>query len=333
MDEIVCVTGAEGFIGSHLVELLVSRGKKVRAISQYNSFGTRGWLDHLEKDVLDSVQFFDSDIRDPDQVESFVSGSDVVVHLAALIGIPYSYVAPSSYVDTNINGTLNVLNASRRAGVSRVIHTSTSEVYGTAQTVPISETHPLNAQSPYAATKVAADQLAHSYWASFELPVVTLRPFNVFGPRQSTRAVIPTIITQLIKGTGTISIGNLHSTRDMNFVKDTVRAFDIAISAPDAVGRTFNIGTGHEVSIEELAKQIGKILGKDVEFEVDENRKRPDKSEVERLVSDSRLAGDVLGWRLNHSPEASLIKGLEESVKWFSNPKNIQHYRRVEYAI
>jgi dTDP-glucose 4,6-dehydratase len=278
-------------------------------------------------------ELVEGDIRVYEDCLRACDGIDAISHQAALGSVPRSISDPRASHEVNVNGFINILEAARANNIKRLVYASSSSVYGDLQESPKVETRVGKVLSPYAATKVAADQLAHSYWASFELPVVTLRPFNVFGPRQSTRAVIPTIITQLIKGTGTISIGNLTSTRDMNFVKDTVRAFDIAISAAGAVGRTFNIGTGYEVSIEDLAKQIGKILGKDVEFKVDEHRRRPEKSEVERLVSDSRLAGDILGWHLNHSPEVSLMKGLEESVAWFSDPKNIQHYRRDEYAI
>lgn len=330
MAGLVAVTGAEGFIGSHLVEELVRRGRRVRAMVLYNSFGSRGWLDTVPDEVLDAVEIQFGDVRDPSSTTALVSGAEVVYHLAALIAIPYSYEAPRSYVDTNVIGTLNVLEAVRSGGVERLVHTSTSETFGTARTVPISETHPLQAQSPYAATKVAADKLVESYHLSFGVPAVTLRPFNTFGPRQSTRAVIPTVISQVASGARQVRIGAVEPTRDFTFVRDTVGAFLAVGTAPAAavVGELFNAGTGEEVSVGQLADDIVKAMGSDAEVVGDPERLRPPGSEVMRLVADpSRLAG-ATGWRARVTRD----EGLAETIGWFRDPANLARYRPSEYS-
>lgn len=319
----VLVTGAGGFIGSHLTEELVRRGACVRAMVRYNSRGFRGWLE--DSPIASDIEFLPGDVRDPHFVRDSMRGVDIVFHLAALIAIPYSYSAPESYVSTNITGTLNVLQAGRELGTKRILHTSTSEVYGTALQVPISETHPLQGQSPYSASKIGADKLAESYYLSFQLPVVTIRPFNTFGPRQSMRAVIPTIITQLLSG-GTIKLGALTPTRDMNYVSNTVDGFLKAAEAPEALGRTFNLGSGREISIWDLAHSIAGIIGTEINVDSTDERMRPEKSEVQRLLADSSLAADTLGW----TPTVTLEEGLRRTVDWFRN--NQQHYRPQEYA-
>jgi NAD dependent epimerase/dehydratase len=305
------VTGASGFIGSHLVQALASDGVVVRAFLRYDSRDSLGYLDELEPAVLSQVEVVRGDIRDGPTVLRAVEGCDTVFHLAALIAIPYSYVAPEAYVATNVSGTLNVLEASRQSGVKRVIHTSTSEVYGTAQMVPITEQHPIRPQSPYAASKAAADHLALAYHSSFGTPVVVLRPFNTFGPRQSLRAVIPTIGAQLLSG-GPVHLGSLRPTRDFTFVSDTVAGFISAATAPDAIGRTLQLGTGVEISIGDLATLIAEIAGHPLRIEVDHARVRPAASEVERLVADPSLARKVLGW----AARVSLRDGLGETVTW-----------------
>jgi UDP-glucose 4-epimerase len=328
---IVAVTGADGFIGSHLVEALVARGDTVRALAQYNSFGTWGWLDRLPEDVKSRIDVVLGDIRDAGCVVDFVRDAEVVYHLAALIAIPYSYRAPRSYVDTNVSGTLNVLEAARTLGTGRVIVTSTSEVYGTARTVPISEAHPLQGQSPYSASKIGADKLAESYHLSFELPVVTLRPFNTFGPRQSARAVIPTIITQLAAGARTVNLGNLSPTRDFCYVRDTVAAFLAVGAAPAAsvVGRVLNAGTGVETSIGDLAETIARLMDRDIELHQEEERFRPDASEVMRLVCDSSALRAATGW----SPGWSLEDGLRETIGWFTDADNLAAYKPARYNV
>lgn len=320
----VLVTGAGGFIGSHLTEYLVAEGAQVRAFVHYRGNGSRGWLDHsVTCRDLDVVA---GNIADRDCVEQATRGMDVVFHLAALIGIPYSYQAPLSYVHTNIEGTLNVLQAARTCGVSRVVHTSTSEAYGTALYVPIDERHPLQGQSPYSATKIGADKLAESFHLSFGLPVATVRPFNTFGPRQSTRAVIPTIITQCLAG-GVVRLGHVHPTRDLNYVGDIVRGFAYAATADAAVGRTINLGTGSEISIGDLAATIARLVGRDVTIECDESRTRPKGSEVDRLLADSTLAAELLSWR----SEVTLERGLEMTVEWIK--ENQAFFRAGQYAV
>ena len=331
MPDVVAVTGGDGFIGSHLVERLVADGYGVRAMALYSAFGTRGWLDDLASDVLAEVEVVSADVRDARAVREFIGDASVVYHLAALIAIPYSYRAPQSYLDTNATGTLNVLEAARDLGTARVVHTSTSEVYGTAQRVPIDETHPLQAQSPYAASKIAADKLAESYHLSFGLPVVTLRPFNTFGPRQSARAVIPSIVTQLAQGRGPLRVGLLSPTRDFNHVSDTVAAF-VAVGSATAdrvVGRVLNAGTGVETSIADVVSLVGDILGVEPDVEQEDERLRPDASEVMRLVSDATALRDATGW----SPRISLRDGLAGTVAWFSEADNLARYRTDRFVL
>ncbi|MGK5734121.1 SDR family NAD(P)-dependent oxidoreductase [Streptomyces sp. URMC 124] len=327
----VAVTGAEGFIGSHLVEALVAAGHRVRAMVQYNSFSSYGWLETLPAEVMDDVEVVLGDVRDPGSVHGLVTGTEAVYHLAALIAIPYSYRAPHSYVETNVTGTLNVLEAVRHLGIPRLVHTSTSETYGTAQTVPISEDHPINTQSPYAASKAGGDRLADSYHASFDVPVVTLRPFNTFGPRQSMRAVIPTVIGQVAAGERTITLGDLRPTRDFSYVKDTVAAFLAVGTAPaaDVVGRTFNAGTGEEISVGDLVTLIGKIMDAELEVRSDQERIRPAASEVMRLVCDATRLRTATGW----APAHTLEQGLAQTVAFFRDPLNLGRYKAGIYNV
>ncbi|HEX6473354.1 MAG TPA: SDR family NAD(P)-dependent oxidoreductase [Streptosporangiaceae bacterium] len=331
MTSLVAVTGAEGFIGSHLVETLVEAGHRVRAMAQYNSFDSRGWLDALPPDVLDSVEVVLGDVRDPASARDLVGGAEVVYHLAALIAIPYSYRAPRSYVETNVLGTLNVLDAVRSLETPRLVHTSTSETYGTARTVPISEEHPLQAQSPYAASKSGADKLAESYHDSFGVPVVTLRPFNTFGPRQSARAFIPTVVSQIAAGAAEVTVGALEPTRDFTFVKDTAAAFLAAGTAPasEVVGEVLNAGTGKEISMGALAEEIAALMGRDVAFRSDPARRRPPKSEVMRLVCDSTKLRRRTGWQ----PAHTLQEGLKITIEWFVDPANLSRYRPTNYTV
>lgn len=327
------VTGADGFIGSHLVSLLVRLGHDVTALSFYNSQGLNGWLDTLPEEEIRSIRIVSGDIRDAGLMRTYIRGIDYVVHLAALIGIPYSYTAPHSYVSTNVIGTMNILDAARDAGTRQVIVTSTSEVYGTAQIVPISEKHPLSAQSPYAASKIAADQLALSYYRSFGLPVSILRPFNTYGPRQSIRAVIPTIILQLLRGTTELALGSLAPTRDLTFVEDTAYGFTAALGANDSIGQVINLGTGFEISISHLAEMIASIMGKEISIVADRHRMRPAASEVERLLSDNRLARSLLGWCPRTDGEAGLRAGLAHTIDWFRLPENVRWYGPDAYRI
>lgn len=327
------VTGADGFIGSHLTGELITEGYDVRALAMYNALGDRGWLERLPPSVQSDVDIVLGDIRDPVIVRKLVQDRDVVFHLAALIGIPYSYRAPDSYIDTNVRGTLNVLQASKDASVDRVVHTSTSEVYGTAQTVPISENHPLQGQSPYSASKIAADQLAFAFFSSFELPVVTVRPFNTYGPRQSARAVIPTVITQLADGEGTLELGSLHPTRDFTYVDDTVRGFLAADGASGLEGEVINLGSGFEISIGRLARTIGELMGVDPEIRQDEVRVRPDGSEIDRLLADNSKAQELMGWSPRIEGEEGLRQGLERTIAWFTDETNLQRHRPGEYAV
>lgn len=319
--KLVVVTGADGFIGSHLVEFLIRRGARVRALVLYNSFNDWGWLENV--DCRHAVEIVPGDIRDAQQMRSLCRGADVVFHLAALIAIPYSYQAPSSYVDTNVQGTLNVLQGALEAGVQRVIHTSTSEVYGTARFVPISEGHPLQAQSPYSATKIAADALAFSYFSSFDLPLIVARPFNTYGPRQSARAVIPTVITQLLAGSRKLKLGKLSPTRDFNYVADTCAGFVALAECEAAAGETINIGSGTEISVGDTVKLIARLLRADVEIECDEQRLRPAASEVDRLCCDNTRIRELTGW----TPGYSLEEGLQETIAWFQQAENLRHYK------
>jgi dTDP-glucose 4,6-dehydratase len=333
MSQSVLVTGADGFIGSHLVEALVERGDDVRAFVLYNSFNSWGWLDEVDPAVQDAVEVFAGDVRDPNGVREAMRGVDVVYHLAALISIPYSYHSPDTYVDTNVKGTLNVLQAARDLGTERVVHTSTSEVYGSAQFVPITEEHPLRAQSPYAASKIGADQMALSFYRSFDTPVSVIRPFNTYGPRQSTRAVIPTIITQIASGKRTIELGNLEPTRDFTYVKDTARGF-MAVAGSDAtVGEVTNVGSGFEISIGDLAELIGEAMDADVEVTTDPQRLRPDKSEVDRLFADASKAERLTGWTPRYGGRDGFREGLAETADWFTTPSNLDQYKTDVYAV
>jgi len=329
----VLVTGADGFIGSHITEALVRAGFKVRAFVYYNSFNSWGWLDHCADDVKGNFEVFPGDIRDPHGIKEAMKGCDAVLHLAALIAIPFSYKSPDTYVDTNIKGTLNVLQAARELGVKRVVHTSTSEVYGTAQFVPITEEHPLQGQSPYSATKIAADQLAYSFYSSFDLPVVTLRPFNTYGPRQSARAVIPTIVTQIANGQRTIKLGATSPTRDFSYVQDTVSAFIAAINSDAASGKVINLGSNFEISIGDTARLIAETMNTEIEIVTDVVRMRPENSEVERLWADNTKARDLLGWQPKFIGLDGFKRGLAETIDWFTKTENLRGYKSEIYNV
>lgn len=329
----ILITGADGFIGSHLTEALVRAGHKVRAFVLYNSFNSWGWLDHCATDGKGEFEVFSGDIRDPHGIKEAMKGCESVLHLAALIGIPYSYHSPDTYVDTNIKGTLNILQAARDLGVKRVIHTSTSEVYGTARFVPITEEHPLQGQSPYSATKIGADQLALSFHSSFGLPITILRPFNTYGPRQSARAVIPTIITQILKGKKEISLGSIHTTRDLNYVEDTVDGFIKALVAPKIEGEVINLGSGFEISIGNLAHMIAELMGTKISIKESSERVRPADSEVERLLADNQKAQKLLKWSPKNNGEAGLRQGLTQTIEWFRTRENLKKYPSDHYVV
>jgi len=322
----VLVTGAGGFIGSHLVEKLVLNGSKVRAVVRYNSRNDPGLLSLLPEDMLNQVEIIPGDLRDLPAVQAAMSGVDLVYHLGALIAIPYSYLHPIEVVETNVMGTLNVLQAARQSGIERLVHTSTSEVYGTAQQVPIGESHPLQGQSPYSASKIGADKLAESFYNSYDLPVVTLRPFNTYGPRQSARAVIPTIITQALTKS-VIRLGNLDSRRDLTFISDTVDGFLRAAQKPDVEGKTINLGTGREVRIGDLADKIIELVDLPVKVEIDPERLRPEKSEVQRLLADNQLAQQYLGWK----PQVELTDGLNKTIAWIKD--YMDRYKPGRYQV
>lgn len=323
----VLVTGADGFIGSHLTESLLKKGYEVKAFTMYNSFNTWGWLDTLPKDELDQIEIFSGDVRDPNGVREALKGMDGVFHLAALIAIPFSYHSPDSYVDTNIKGTLNVLQAARELGTERIMITSTSEVYGTAQYVPIDEKHPFQGQSPYSATKIGADRLAESFYRSFNLPVSIVRPFNTYGPRQSARAVIPTIISQLLLGKEEIKLGSLTPTRDFNYVKDTVEGFIAIAESDQAIGEEINIATQHEISIGKLAKEIINQINPKARIICDEQRLRPEKSEVSRLLGANEKIKRLTGW----NPQYTFSQGIEETIEWIRH--NLGVYKSDIYNI
>jgi len=327
MKKTVLVTGADGFIGSHLVEALVIAGYKVKALSQYNSFNYWGWLEDIS--CLQQVEVLTGDIRDPHYCKHITKGVDIIYHLAALIAIPYSYVAPDSYIDTNIKGTLNICQAARENGVSRVIHTSTSEVYGTAQYVPIDENHPLQPQSPYSASKIGADAMAMSFYNAFNLPLTIVRPFNTYGPRQSARAVIPTIITQIANGAKEIKLGDVSPTRDFNFVKDTCRGFMMLAESDKTIGETINIGSNFEITVGDTLNLIKDIMKSDVHFITDEQRIRPEGSEVFRLWCDNTKINSLTGFL----PEYDIRKGLELTVEWFTKPENLAKYKSEIYNV
>ncbi|MHA1384780.1 MAG: NAD-dependent 4,6-dehydratase LegB [Candidatus Helarchaeota archaeon] len=325
----VLVTGAGGFIGSHLVESLVKLGYKVKAFVHYNSFNSWGWIDTFDKQVKESIEVFPGDVRDPNFAYEAMKGVDAVFHLAALIGIPFSYHSPDSYVDTNIKGTLNILQSARRLSIERILVTSTSEVYGTAQFVPITEEHPFQGQSPYSATKIGADRIAESFYRSFELPITIVRPFNTFGPRQSARAVIPTIITQVLSGRKEIKLGNLTPTRDLVFVKDTVEGFIEIYKNDRTIGEEINIATQSEVSIGDLAKKIISLIGKNCEIITEDVRLRPDKSEVERLLGSNQKLKKLTNWQQKYTLE----QGLIETIEWFKDKNNLNGYKHDIYNI
>ncbi|MBK9146153.1 MAG: SDR family oxidoreductase [Candidatus Melainabacteria bacterium] len=328
----VFVTGADGFIGSHLTEQLVKAGYKVRAFGCYNSWNTWGNLENCTAEVRDSVEIVSGDVRDPYSVKNAMRGCDTVMHLAALIAIPYSYSSPGSYVDTNVGGTLNILQAARELGVEKVVHTSTSEVYGTAKFVPITEEHPLQAQSPYAATKIGADQLALSFYNSFGTPVTVVRPFNTYGPRQSARAIIPATIIQIASGKR-IKLGALHPTRDFNFVLDTVSGFIAAARSQDANGEVINVGSNFEISIGDTVSLIAEVMGADIKVVTDEARLRPEKSEVNRLWADNSKAKKLLGWEPEYGGREGLKRGLSATAEWFLNKENLKGYKANVYNV
>lgn len=325
----VLVTGADGFIGSHLVEALIQEGCKVKAFAYYNSFNSWGWLDTLPKEILAQIEVFTGDIRDPNGVRESMKGVNVVFHLAALIAIPFSYHSPDSYVDTNIKGTLNVLQAARELGTERVLVTSTSEVYGTALYVPIDEKHPYQGQSPYSATKIGADRMAESFYRSFNLPVTIVRPFNTYGPRQSARAVIPTIITQLLSGVTEIKLGSLHPTRDFNFAKDTAAGFIALARCDEALGQEVNIATQKEISIGHLAQEMIDQINPKARIVSDDQRLRPEKSEVERLLGSNEKIRRLTDW----APRYNLAQGMAETIAWFRQPDNLVRYKAEIYNV
>lgn len=329
----ILVTGADGFIGSHLVEALVRAGHDVRAFVFYNSFNSWGWLDQAPTDIRQSLDVFAGDIRDPHGVREAAKGREVILHLAALIGIPFSYHSPDAYVDTNIRGTLNVLQAARDLGVERVVHTSTSEVYGTARVVPITEDHMLQGQSPYSATKIGADQMALSFWRSFQTPVAIIRPFNTYGPRQSARAVIPTIITQVLSGQSTIKLGSLHPTRDFNYVADTVNGFIAMGMTPGIEGEVINIASNFEISVGDVVETIQHVTGRRVTVAVEDKRLRPPLSEVERLWGSNERASRLLNWQPAYGGLDGFQRGIAETVEWFRDPANLAGYKSGRYNI
>jgi dTDP-glucose 4,6-dehydratase len=323
----VLVTGADGFIGSHLTEALVRNGFDVRAFVLYNSFNSWGWLDQSPPEIKEQLDVFAGDIRDTYGVKTAMQGCDIVFHLAALIAIPYSYHSPETYIDTNVNGTLNVVQAAKELGVSKVIHTSTSEVYGTAQFVPITEEHPLKGQSPYSASKIGADQIAMSFYTSFGTPVSIIRPFNTYGPRQSTRAVIPTIITQIAGGQRNIKLGAISPTRDFNFVEDTISGFLKIAKSETAIGEVINIGSNYEISIGDTANLIAELMTEDVIIETETNRLRPQKSEVSRLWCENSKAKKLLKWQPKYSGKKGLKEGLMKTIEWFTDQEVLKNYK------
>jgi NAD dependent epimerase/dehydratase len=326
-DKTILITGADGFIGSHLTEMLVKRGAHVKALSQYNSFNYWGWLEDV--DCRDQIEVLSGDIRDPHYCKHITKGVDIIFHLAALIAIPYSYVAPDSYVDTNIKGTLNICQAALENGVKRILHTSTSEVYGTAQYVPIDENHPLQPQSPYSASKIGADAIAMSFYNAFNLPVTIVRPFNTYGPRQSARAVIPTIITQIANGKHEIQLGDITPTRDFNYVHDTCRGFISLAECDTAIGETVNIGSNYEISIGDTLNLIKEIMQSDVRFITDTQRVRPEKSEVFRLWCDNTKIEKLTGFK----PQYTIEEGLRETIAWFTQSENLAKYKAHIYNV
>lgn len=329
----VLVTGADGFIGSHLTEALVRTGFKVCAFVLYNSFNSWGWLDHCASDVKNQFEVFAGDIRDPHGVRTAMRGCDAVLHLAALVAIPYSYHSPDTYIDTNIKGTLNVVQAARELAVSRVVHTSTSEVYGTARFVPMTEDHPLQGQSPYSASKIGADQIAMSFYNSFNTPVLILRPFNTYGPRQSARAVIPTVITQIANGKRQIKLGAVSPTRDFIHVSDTVGGFIAALQSEKAQGEVINLGSNYEISIGDMARAVAEVMGVEIKIVTDDQRLRPEKSEVERLFASYAKAEQLMGWSPKYSGLDGFKRGLHETAQWFLDPHHLSQYKGDIYNL
>ena len=327
------VTGADGFIGSHVVEKLVNIGKDVRAMVFYNSFGSNGWLDNIDKKVFDSIEVISGDIRDSELTKDIVSGCTHIIHLAAMMSIPYSYKAPRTFIETNVMGTLNILMAAKDLSIEKTIITSTSEVYGSATYVPMTEDHRLNAQSPYAASKTAADQLSLSFYHSFGLPITIIRPFNTYGPRQSTRAVIPTIITQIKESRNLIKLGSTHTTRDFSYVEDTVNGLILASKVGVAEGEILNLGNNFEISIGETANLISDLMGFQTSINIEELRKRPDESEVDRLWSDNSRSKMLLGWEPKYSGKGGFINGLKKTIEWFDDPLNLSFYKFGNYSI
>ena len=329
----ILVTGACGFIGSHIVEKLIKKNFNVTAFTFYNSLGSNGWLDNTDKKILKEVKIVSGDIRDYEFLVNNSKKIDIIFHLAALIGIPYSYTAVKSYLDTNIDGTYNVLNAAKTNNVSKIIITSTSEVYGSAQTIPIRETHRLNAQSPYAASKIGADQLAMSYNKSFGLPVTIIRPFNTFGPRQSARAIIPSIITQIQKNKNLVKVGNLNPTRDFTYVEDTADAFISTIKNNNISGETINLGSNFEISVKDILKILKKDFGYKFDVKIDKKRVRSKTTEVDRLFASNLKAKKILKWKPKYSGRKGFKKGLEKTIDWFSDPNNLKHYNPKVYSV
>jgi len=329
----ILVTGADGFIGSHLTEELIRQGYNVKPFVYYNSFNSWGWLDQADPRIKKELEVFSGDVRDPYGVKEAMKGCSHVLHLASLIAIPYSYHSPDTYVDTNIKGTLNIVQAAKELGIEKVVHTSTSEVYGTAQYVPINEDHPLQGQSPYSASKIGADQIALSFYRSFNTPVAVIRPFNTYGPRQSARAVIPTIISQLASGKTTIRLGAISPTRDFNYVKDTVSGFISVMNNQQSIGEVINIGSNYEISIGDTAQMIADIMGVSLTIETEEQRLRPEKSEVNRLWADNKKAAQLLNWSPQYAGLDGLKQGLQETIEWFTNPTNLAQYKADVYNI
>lgn len=329
----ILVTGADGFIGSHLTEYLISQGCDVRAFVYYNSFGSWGWLDQAPKHIKDNLDVFAGDIRDPHGVRKAAQNCQVILHLAALIGIPFSYHSPDAYVDTNIKGTLNIVQAARELDVEKVVQTSTSEVYGTARFVPITEAHPLQGQSPYSASKIGADQLAMSFYNSFGTPISIIRPFNTFGPRQSARAIIPTIIMQIANGSSSLKLGSLHPTRDFTHVKDTVKGFMAVAESEQSVGEVINIGSNFEISMQDTAQLIAEILGVEINVLQESERFRPEKSEVERLWADNSKAKKLMNWEPSYKGREGFKQALTETARWFLDKENLKQYKATIYNI
>jgi len=329
----ILVTGSEGFIGSHLTESLVKMGYKVKAFTFYNSFGNLGWLEKVSKEIKNELEIFSGDIRDPNGVKEAIKNSDYVMHLASLIGIPFSYNSPDSYIDTNIKGTLNVLQASRAYDIEQVVHTSTSEVYGTARFVPITEEHSISGQSPYAASKIGADQLAYSFYSSFDLPVSIIRPFNTYGPRQSARAVIPTIIGQIASNKKFLEIGSVNPTRDFSFIRDTVNGFIASIGNKKTIGEAINLGSNYEITIGDTISLISKIMNSNIQIKESKERVRPKNSEVERLFACNKKAKLLMGWEPEYSGIAGFKKGLKETIEWFTKAENIKSIKPNVYNI